>query len=65
LLREDQVEVPLPKEAGGQWSWLERNGDTWSTQTTLKDSTDRATLFPSGQVIRDGWLKLKQGSGNT
>ncbi len=64
LLREDQIQIPLPKEAGGQWSWLERNGNTWATNPSLTDSTDRATLFPSGQVIRDGWLQLSPASQN-
>ncbi|MEM7010012.1 MAG: hypothetical protein AAF585_00890 [Verrucomicrobiota bacterium] len=30
----DGVRTPFPKEAGWQWSWLERDGHDWSTITT-------------------------------
>lgn len=59
------INLALPAEPGYGWSWLEREGQTWTTITTT-EARDGVTispmreqaLFVRDQEIREGWLKL-------
>ena len=56
------MNIPLAKEEGYQWSWVEEdslgNQPLWTTVAGLKFNTNEAIAAYTPQTIREGWLKL-------
>lgn len=63
LTRATRMELPLPTESNGNWSWLEHDGTDWTAIGDISKTSDRAVFHDSGQVIRGGWLKLSRAFG--
>ena len=59
LTDNDQLNLSLPEEPGYEWSWLTQNGSGWHESTAFAPLNPTA-VFAKPQVIREGWLKLKQ-----
>jgi hypothetical protein len=53
------INLPLPDEPGFQWSWLEKENGVWADESNIGPVNTQAT-FAAKQVIREGWLKLRQ-----
>ncbi|TGK02625.1 hypothetical protein EHQ53_13460 [Leptospira langatensis] len=63
LTRSDRLEIPLPKIAGFNWSWVERESGSWQNISPIqKVRTD--TNFSDSLLLREGWLKLKSADQN-
>lgn len=54
-----KINLPLPEEAGYEWSWLEKENGVWADESQIGPVTSQAT-FAAKQVIREGWLKLRR-----
>jgi hypothetical protein len=52
------LRLPLPKENGYAWSWIEKVQDSWFTQTGINSTDTEAKSGYSPQRIREGWLQL-------
>ncbi|WP_287252933.1 hypothetical protein [Moorena sp. SIO4E2] len=54
-----KINLPLPGEAGYQWSWLEKEQEGWLDvpHDTIGQANPNA-VFSGQQAIREGWLKL-------
>lgn len=61
LMHKAQTEIPLPIEAGFEWSWLQRSRNDWQ-EVTENEITEMRTkaVFSGSQKIIEGWLKLKK-----
>ncbi|MDZ4699081.1 MAG: hypothetical protein SH809_05185 [Rhodothermales bacterium] len=51
------IDLPLMTLDGKAWTWLEKEGETWSEQEIVPPATQPA--FQQTQMIREGWLKLR------
>ncbi|RPD42788.1 hypothetical protein [Chitinophaga barathri] len=55
-------QLPLPKEEGYQWSWIEEEmipgGNTWVTDPEIATTTGQAVAAYTPQRITEGWLRL-------
>jgi hypothetical protein len=58
LARNDRFIVPVPKEPGFRWQWLQQGQAGAVLQENQAD--DRAQLPYSPQSIKEGWLKLSK-----
>ncbi|MEM9273006.1 MAG: hypothetical protein AAGA80_08600 [Cyanobacteria bacterium P01_F01_bin.143] len=63
LMEQGKVEIPLPKEAGYTWSWMQKvsqedGQDTWTETSDIKHVQLNAS-FADKQTLQGGWLKLK------
>ena len=57
-------DLPLPTESGYSWSWIQHDGDNWTTLPLAKAPSSAATRYIP-QRIYSGWLKLiRQDKGN-
>lgn len=54
----DQIYLSLPDVSDYAWSWLEKQGEDWSSQDLHPFYAQ--TIFSSRQKIHEGWLKLSQ-----
>lgn len=52
----DQIKLSLPEVPNYEWSWLGKDGDTWSNRPLVP--FDSQSVYSSPQKIYDGWLKL-------
>lgn len=52
-----KISLPLPKETGYQWAWLQKDGAQWSEVTAIGTPSAQAE-FTGRQELREGWLKL-------
>lgn len=52
-----KLNLPLPAESGYRWSWLQKDGATWSATSAI-GTTSAAAEFTGRQEAREGWLKL-------
>jgi len=59
LVGPQQVQIPVPVEAGRHWSWVEPAQPATTLATNVVG--DRARFGYSPQRIVDGWLELKTG----
>jgi hypothetical protein len=53
------INLPLPDEPGYVWSWLEKENGVWDDESQI-GPVDAQAKFKSKQIIREGWLKLRQ-----
>ena len=64
LSEENQLDLPLPQEAGYLWSWLQKVDSEWSefsTLRTIRRTIFRASIEENGEeiwqsLIQQGWL---------
>lgn len=64
LLPPDRIQMPLPADIRGDWSWIERTGVTvWRQDNQIADNNPTALLPETLPVLREGWLKLKGALG--
>jgi hypothetical protein len=57
--------LPVPKESGGQWSWLTLNGsNAWTTSTIAKVNASQTQSYSPQQII-EGWLNLTSSERKT
>lgn len=54
-----QLNLSVPNEPGYAWSWLAKQNNRWSEETDFSPPETKAT-FAGRQVVREGWLKLRQ-----
>jgi hypothetical protein len=59
LVGQQQLQIPVPAEAGHHWSWVEPAQP--ATALAANAVGDRAQFGYSPQRIVDGWLELKPG----
>lgn len=52
----DQIKLSLPEVPNYEWSWLGKEGNTWSNRPLVP--FDSQSVYSSPQKIYDGWLKL-------
>ncbi|MBE9243844.1 hypothetical protein IQ223_04585 [Microcystis aeruginosa LEGE 00239] len=52
----DQIKLSLPEVPNYEWSWLGKDGDSWSNRPLVP--FDSQSVYSSPQKIYDGWLKL-------
>lgn len=56
------LNIPLPKEEGYQWSWVEEisttEGNEWLINSDINPPTGQAVYNFTPQVITEGWLRL-------
>jgi hypothetical protein len=58
ILSGSPAAFPVPKESGGQWSWLTLSeNDAWSTAPIAKVNASQTQTYSPQQLV-DGWLKL-------
>jgi len=57
LSDQTKVNVSLPEVDGYTWTWLSKQGDTWSETTDIGNFNPKAA-FTSKQKIKEGWLNL-------
>ncbi len=50
------LRLPLPKENGRLWSWLDQRGEHWNTRKHFGPTEEKAR-FSQPCEIREGWLK--------
>lgn len=58
----NQLDLPLPREAGYLWSWLQRTSDRWteiSTLRTIRRSVFVAAMGEGGDVIWQGLIQQR------
>jgi hypothetical protein len=58
----NQINLSLPEVTGYEWSWLEKQGNNWSTNP-LHPFNSQA-VFSAPQKIHEGWLKLSKRSSS-
>lgn len=59
LIDPREVQMPLPGNVSGTWSWIARTGVTvWETVANLKSSQPQALLPTAIPAAREGWLGL-------
>ena len=58
----NQINLSLPEVTDYEWSWLEKEGNNWSTNP-LHPFNSQA-VFDAPQKIHEGWLKLSKRSSN-
>jgi hypothetical protein len=54
----DRINLSLPEVPSYEWSWLGKEGNTWSSRPL--HPADSQSIFSSPQKIYDGWLKLSR-----
>jgi hypothetical protein len=59
---ENQIKLSLPEVPGYVWSWVGKDGTTWSNRPL--HSVDSLSISSSPQKIYDGWLKLTRKNTN-
>lgn len=59
LINADDLRVPLSKQRGMEWSFIEMNEDnSWSNTKDVLDASNDATYTTSQRKIIEGWLQL-------
>jgi hypothetical protein len=58
LTNTSRLTLPVPGNAGGEWSWVENEGNGWAQKETIQNVTPNATLNYQPQRIVEGWLNL-------
>ncbi len=54
----EQIHLPLPKEAGYEWSWITRpDGFKWKETGSIKGTNTHAKVQYATKIV-EGWLKL-------
>ncbi|NEP73847.1 MAG: hypothetical protein F6K25_17510 [Okeania sp. SIO2G4] len=61
-----KINLPLPGEAGYEWSWLEqeKGGDWLTVPHDNIGQVNSNAVFSGQQAIREGWLKLSPANKN-
>ncbi len=54
----DRINLSLPEVPSYEWSWLGKEGNTWSSRPLHPINSQ--PIFSSPQKIYDGWLKLSR-----
>jgi hypothetical protein len=54
-----KINLPLPTETDYRWTWLQKEGATWS-ETSSIGAPSAAAEFTGRQELREGWLKLTE-----
>jgi hypothetical protein len=66
LLHEPEgLEMPLPAEISGGWSWIQRSGINGLVETPVADASHLARMSDTPLHIREGWLRLSDAIGRT
>ncbi len=62
--QEGEIALPLPKEAGYTWAWVEKTDkNAWHDGAKIVD-VNRQARFSGQQEIREGWLRLQKSPAN-
>ncbi|MCX6633179.1 MAG: hypothetical protein NTW28_36755, partial [Candidatus Solibacter sp.] len=64
LLHEPEgLEMPLPAEISGGWSWIQRSGINGLVESPVADASHHARMSDTPIHIREGWLRLSDAIG--
>lgn len=58
LTSRSALSMPLPAQSGGQWSWVENEGTTWSSKQEINPVNTLGTMNYYPQRVVEGWLNL-------
>lgn len=56
----DRFVLPLPKEVGFDWLWVEHQGTEWPPATPVGTPSTQGLFDYTPQQINSGWLQLKR-----
>lgn len=60
LLGPGPAALPVPRESGGEWSWMSLGPNAaWSTSTPTRANASQTQSYSPQQIV-DGWLKLSK-----
>ncbi len=59
LVDPENINMPLPGQIEGKWSWIHRTGVTmWQEQSDISTQKESASFSDEPPVLQEGWLKL-------
>ncbi|PKU23897.1 hypothetical protein CWS72_14575 [Telmatospirillum siberiense] len=66
LVDPQQVQMPLPAEVQGAWSFAARSDITgWAPEASVTAQDAKANLEPSARLLSEGWLVLRNALKST
>ncbi|MEM8641277.1 MAG: hypothetical protein AAGG51_21035 [Cyanobacteria bacterium P01_G01_bin.54] len=54
----NKFSLPIPKEGGKQWSWIQQDSTGWTVETSIGRVNEQATMDYTPQQLSEGWLQL-------